>query len=67
MNNSENATNRPDVGDAIESHVDRFIAEVKAAGYSPCSVCTKRAALRRFLLWRRRRKPPGSEPDETDV
>ena len=67
MNNSKNAPNRPDVGDAIESHVDRFIAEVKAAGYSPCSVCTKRAALRRFLLWRRRRKPPGSDPDESEV
>ena len=67
MNNSKNAPNVPDVGDAIESHVDRFIAEVKAAGYAPCSVCTKRAALRRFLLWRRRRKPPGSVPDESEV
>lgn len=67
VNNSKNAPNVPDVGDAIESHVDRFIAEVKAAGYAPCSVCTKRAALRRFLLWRRRRKRPGSVPDESEV
>lgn len=67
MKNSKNDPNRHDVGDAIESHVDRFIAEVKAAGYAPCSVCTKRAALRRFLLWRRRRKPPGSKPDESEV
>ncbi|MEI8376605.1 MAG: tyrosine-type recombinase/integrase, partial [Planctomycetota bacterium] len=51
----------------IESHVDRFIAGVKAAGYARGSVSTKRAALRRFLLWRRRRKLAGSEPDESEV
>lgn len=67
MNNSKNAPNSPDVRDTIESHFDGFISEVKAAGYAPGSVRTKRAALRRFLLWRRRRKPPGSEPDESEV
>ena len=67
MNKKKNAPNRHDVDDVIESHVDRFIAEVKAAGYAYCSLCTKRAALRRFLLWRRRRKPAGSEPDESEV
>jgi site-specific recombinase XerD len=66
MNNSKNAPNRHDVGDTIESHVDRFIAGVKAAGYAYGSLCTKRAALRRFLLWRRRRKFLG-EPDESEV
>jgi site-specific recombinase XerD len=67
MNNTKNAQNSPDVRDTIESHFDGFIAEVKASGYAPGSVCTKRAALRRFLLWRRRQKPPGSEPDESEV
>ena len=67
MNNRKNAPNHHNVGDVIESHVDRFIAGVKAAGYAPGSVSTKRAALRRFLLWRRRRKLASSEPDESEV
>lgn len=67
MNNRKNAPNHDVVREAIESHVDQFIAGLKAEGYASGTLCTKRAALRRFLLWRRRRKPPGSEPDESEV
>jgi site-specific recombinase XerD len=67
MNNSKNSTNLHVVRKSIEAHLDRFIAELKAEGYASCSISTKRAALRRFLQWRRRRKPPGSEPDESEV
>ena len=67
MNKSKNAPNHRGTSDSIESHVGPFIAELKAEGYAPGTLCTKRAALRRFLSWRRRRKPPGSEPDESDT
>ena len=67
MNTGKNAPNNRVINDAIESHVAPFIAKLKAAGYAPGSLSTKRAALRRFLRWRRRRKPPGNEPDETDA
>ena len=60
MKNSKNVPKRHDVGKVIESHIDKFIAEVKTAGYAYDSLCTKRAALRRFLLWRQHRKSPGS-------
>ncbi len=53
--------------DAIESYVTPFIAELKAAGYARGTLCTKRAALRRFLRWRRRQTPPHREPDEAAV
>lgn len=67
MKNSKNVPKRHDVGKVIESHIDKFIAEVKTAGYAYDSLCTKRAALRRFLLWRQHRKSPGSEPNECEV
>ncbi len=53
--------------DVIAAEIDSFIAGLNAAGYAPGTLCTKRAALRRFLRWRRRRKPPGREPDEPEV
>ena len=64
MSTRKNAPSHRVASDAIESHVAPFIAGLKAAGYAPGTLCTKRAAIRRFLRWRRRRKPPGSEPDE---
>ena len=67
MNKSKNVPSHRVASDAIESHVGPFIAELKAAGYAPGTLCTKRAALRRFLRWRRRHKPPGSEPDESEA
>ena len=54
------------VSEAIESHAESFIAGLEAEGYARGSLSTKRTALRRFLLWQRRR-PPGSEPDESGV
>ena len=67
MNNSKHNANCHVVREAIEAHLDQFIAVIKADGYAPGSLSTKRAALRRFLQWRRRRKPPGIEPDESEV
>ena len=67
MSNSKNAPNHLIASDAIESHVDPFIAGLKATGYATGTLCTKRAALRRFLRWRCRRKPPGGEPDESET
>lgn len=67
MNNSRNAPNHHIVSEGLKPYADKFIAELEAEGYARGSICTKRAALRRFLLWRQRRKPPGSEPDESEV
>jgi len=43
------------------------MAELEAAGYSPGALYAKRNELRRFLDWRQRRRPPGREPDESEV
>ena len=51
----------------LDSHANLFIAELTAEGYARGSLSTKRAALRRFLLWRQRRKPLDCEPDEAEV
>jgi len=67
MSTRKNAPSHRVASDAIESHVAPFVAGLKAAGYAPGTLCTKRAAIRRFLHWRRRRKPPGREPDEAAV
>jgi hypothetical protein len=67
MSYSKNARSHLVASNPIESQIGPFIAVLKAAGYAPGTLCTKRAAIRRFLRWRRRRKPPGSEPDEAAV
>lgn len=67
MSTRKNPPSRRVVSDAIESHVAPFIAELKAAGYARSTLCTKRAALRRFLRWRRRRKLPDTEPAESET
>lgn len=67
MNNRQNAPNHHVASNAIESEVDPFIAGLKAAGYATGTLCTKRAALRRFLRWRRRAKLPVSEPAESEA
>jgi integrase/recombinase XerD len=54
------------VSENIESHAENFMAGLEAEGYARGSLSTKRTALRRFLLWQRRR-PPGSELDESGV
>lgn len=68
MNNRKNIVNHHHVVcEYIEAHLDRFIAELKTEGYASGSISPKRAALRRFLQWRRRRKLSGSEPNESEV
>ncbi len=51
----------------IEAQIDPFVAELKAAGYAVGTLCTKRAALRRFIHWRRQHKKASSEPNESEV
>lgn len=66
MKHNKSAPIHQIVSEAIESHAENFIAGLEAEGYARGSLSTKRTALRRFLLWQRRR-PPGSEPDESRV
>lgn len=51
----------------LQTHVEPFMAEQKAAGYAPGTLSTKRASLYRFLNWRRRRRVPVPEPDEAEA
>ena len=67
MNNNNNDPNHYAVCDVIAAQIAPFIAGLKTAGYAANTLCTKRAALRHFLAWRKRIKPPGSEPDESEV
>jgi hypothetical protein len=65
-----NHRRKPDdqaAGNIIAGEIDPFIARLQTAGYARTTLCTKRAALHRFLVWRRRRKPPGREPDESEI
>lgn len=55
------------VGEGLKPYANLFIAELTAEGYACGSLSTKRAALRRFLIWRQRRKPRGCEPDEAEI
>jgi hypothetical protein len=64
MNNTNNGPNHHTACDVIAAQIDPFIAGLKAAGYAVNTLCTKRAALRQFVSWRRSLKPSGSEPDE---
>ena len=56
-----------DTNDEIKTHIAPFMAEQEAAGYAVGTLCTKRVAIQRYLTWRRRFKPQGSEPDEPEV
>lgn len=67
MKSSKTAPIHQIVSEAIESHANKFIAGLEAEGYARGSLSTKRAALRQFLLWQRRRKPLVREPDESEV
>jgi len=67
MNTKNNASNPPPKSDLIASQVDPFLADLKKAGYPDNTLCTKRAALRKFICWRRRRKNAGADPDESEV
>lgn len=67
MNVKNNTQNHPPERDLIASQVDSFLAELNEAGYPPNTLCTKRAALRKFIAWRRRRKSAAAGPDESEV
>ena len=67
MNDKNSDPNHPVGCDRIEAQIDPFIASLKAAGYAANTICTKRAALRRFVSWRRRLKRSATEPDESEV
>jgi len=67
MKTKNNAPNHPPIHDVIASQVDPFLADLKKAGYPANTLCTKRAALRKFTTWRRRRKNAGAEPNDPEV
>lgn len=67
MMHQNRAPNHPVGCDVIEAHLDLFIAGLETAGYAANTICTKRAALRWFIGWRRRRKPAAAEVDESEV
>src|SRR5581483_2149991 len=63
----KNYKNASDYSEAIESQVEPFVTRLKLEGYAGGTVCTKRAALRRFLCWRLRRTSARDEPSESEV
>jgi site-specific recombinase XerD len=67
MKHQNSVPNHPVGCDVIEAHLDLFIAGLETAGYAADTICTKRAALRRFIGWRRRRKRSATEIDESEV
>jgi len=67
MNNTNATSVSCGVCDAIEAQIGSFIAELEAAGYARNTLSTKRAALRSFIRWRRRRRRPTTQPDESEV
>jgi site-specific recombinase XerD len=67
MNTKCNTPNRHPICDVLASHVDDFLSALKELGYPPNTLCTKRAALRRFIEWRRSQKNTDAKPDESEV
>lgn len=67
MNNKNCASKNSTACDVIASHIDPFIAGLKPAGYAANTISSKRAALGRFISWRRLQKHPAKEPDESQV
>ena len=59
MNNSNDVPSHNLTSDSIASQVAPFVAELKAAGYATGTLCTKRAALRRFVGWLRHGRKAG--------
>ena len=53
--------------DVIASQIEPFMAGLEAAGYAANTLCTKRAALRRFVDWRQGLKHRTAGPDESEV
>ena len=67
MNNKNNTPNHHPTCDILAFHVDPFVSDLKNAGYPASTLSTKRAALRKFINWRRGRKNTDSKPDESEV
>ncbi len=67
MNDNHKDRNPLAIGDAIAAQIGPFIESLKRTGYTPNTICTKRAALRRFLIWKRRLRFRSTEPDESEV
>ena len=67
MNSKNKTPNRYPICDILASQVDSFVSDLKNAGYPSSTLSTKRAALRKFIDWRRSRKNTNSKPDESAV
>ena len=67
MNTKNNPPNHHPICDILAIHIDPFVSDLKNAGYPPSTLSTKRAALRKFINWRRTRKNTASQPDESEV
>jgi site-specific recombinase XerD len=67
MNKKYNGPNHCTTCDDIKAQIDPFIACLETAGYAANTICTKRAALRRFLVWKQRLKSRLGETDESEV
>lgn len=65
--NKDNTPNRHPICDVLASHVDDFLSKLRNVGYPPNTLSTKRAALWKFIHWRRSRNITDSEPDESEV
>ena len=67
MNSKHKTPNRYPISDILASQVDAFVSDLKRAGYPANTLSTKRAALGKFINWRRSRKNADSKPDESEV
>lgn len=67
MNNNNKDPHHPSASDVIAAQIEPFMTGLETAGYAANTLCTKRAALRRFVIWRQRLKNPTAEPDESEV
>lgn len=67
MKTKYNTPNRHQICGILASQVDDFLSDLKELGYRPNTLCTKRAALRRFISWRRSQNTTDSPPDESEV
>jgi integrase/recombinase XerD len=64
MNNQRHRSNHHH---SIEAQIAPFVADLMASGYATGTLCTKRAALRRFVGWRQLREGAATGPDESEV
>lgn len=67
MNDNPHRKSPSLVCDAIEAQIAPFLDHLESLGYAADTLCTKRAALRRFVAWRERLKHSGTAPNEPEV